>query len=122
RQPARVDQRPPWHVPGRVLSGYAPQRRRLLLPHRRARDDVPRLLDRVPVLRVSERRLGALAELRELVRLSVPIALTQFGFVAMTLVETAAVGRVSVDDLAGAGIGRSVGFATIVVGFGVATG
>ncbi|HEX4446619.1 MAG TPA: MATE family efflux transporter, partial [Polyangiaceae bacterium] len=64
----------------------------------------------------------ALTELRALLRLSVPIALTQLGFVAMSLVETAAVGRVSVDDLAGAGIGRSVGFATIVVGMGVAMG
>ncbi len=40
----------------------------------------------------------------------------------MSLVDTAAIGRVSVDDLAGAGIGRSVGFATMVVGMGVAAG
>ena len=67
-------------------------------------------------------RESSLTELRALLRLSLPIALTQFGFVAMSLVETAAVGRVSVDDLAGAGIGRSVGFATIVLGMGVAMG
>jgi MATE family multidrug resistance protein len=65
---------------------------------------------------------SSLTELRALLRLSLPIALTQLGYVAMSLVETAAVGRVSVDDLAGAGIGRSVGFATIVLGMGVATG
>jgi len=40
----------------------------------------------------------------------------------MSLVDTAIIGRVSVDDLAGAGIGRSIGFASIVVGMGVATG
>jgi MATE family multidrug resistance protein len=39
----------------------------------------------------------------------------------MSLVDTAVIGRVSVDDLAGAGIGRSIGFASIVVGMGVTT-
>jgi MATE family multidrug resistance protein len=39
----------------------------------------------------------------------------------MALVDTAVIGRVSVDDLAGAGIGRSIGFASIVVGMGVTT-
>lgn len=40
----------------------------------------------------------------------------------MSLVDTAAIGRVSVQDLAGAGIGRSIGFGTIMVGIGVAGG
>jgi MATE family multidrug resistance protein len=40
----------------------------------------------------------------------------------MSLVDTAAIGRVSVDDLAGAGIGRSIGFGTAVVGIGLANG
>ena len=40
----------------------------------------------------------------------------------MTLVETAAVGRVSVDDLAAVGIARSIGFATMVLGMGVGIG
>jgi MATE family multidrug resistance protein len=40
----------------------------------------------------------------------------------MSLVDTAVIGRVSVNDLAGAGIGRSIGFAAIVVGIGVTTG
>jgi MATE family multidrug resistance protein len=51
----------------------------------------------------------------------VPIAIAQLGLVAMSLVDTAVIGRVSVDDLAGAGIGRSIGFASIVVGMGVTT-
>ncbi len=63
-----------------------------------------------------------MAELGALLRLAVPMAIAQFGVVALSLVDTAAIGRVSVDDLAGAGIGRSIGFATMVVGLGVASG
>ena len=55
-------------------------------------------------------------------QLALPIALAQLGLVAMALVDTAVIGRVSVDDLAGAGIGRSVGFASMIVAIGVATG
>ena len=62
-----------------------------------------------------------LDELRSLVKLSVPIAIAQLGLVSMSLVDTAVIGRVSVNDLAGAGIGRSIGFAAIVVGIGVTT-
>ena len=65
---------------------------------------------------------SALAELRTLTRLAVPIALAQLGLVAMSLVDTAVIGRVSVDDLAGAGMGRSIGFAAMIVAIGVATG
>ena len=65
---------------------------------------------------------SALTELRTLTRLAVPITIAQLGLVAMSLVDTAVIGRVSVDDLAGAGIGRSVGFASMVVAIGVATG
>jgi MATE family multidrug resistance protein len=61
-------------------------------------------------------------EVRELLRLSVPIAIAQLGLVAMSLVDTAAIGRVSVEDLAGAGIGRSIGFGVVVIGIGVAAG
>jgi MATE family multidrug resistance protein len=61
-------------------------------------------------------------ELRSLVRLSLPIAIAQLGLVSMSLVDTAVIGRVSVNDLAGAGIGRSIGFASIIVGIGVTTG
>jgi multidrug resistance protein, MATE family len=62
------------------------------------------------------------AELGALLRLSIPMAIAQLGFIALSLVDTAVIGRVSVDDLAGAGIGRSIGFATMVVGIGVASG
>jgi multidrug resistance protein, MATE family len=65
---------------------------------------------------------AALIELGALLRLAVPIGLAQLGLIAMSLVDTAAIGRVSVDDLAGAGIGRSIGFGTVVLGMGVATG
>jgi MATE family multidrug resistance protein len=61
-------------------------------------------------------------ELRVLGRLSAPIALSQLGVVTMSLVDTAALGRVSVVDLAGAGIGRSIGFACTVIGIGVTGG
>jgi len=65
---------------------------------------------------------ATLAELKSLVRLALPIAIAQLGLVSMSLVDTAVIGRVSVNDLAGAGIGRSIGFAAVVVGVGVTTG
>jgi MATE family multidrug resistance protein len=65
---------------------------------------------------------GALEDVRALVRLAAPIALAQLGLVTMSLVDTAAVGRVSVLDLAGQGIGRSIAFGTTVVGIGMAGG
>jgi MATE family multidrug resistance protein len=61
-------------------------------------------------------------ELGALARLAVPIAIAQLGILAMSLVDTAAIGRVSVADLAGAGIGRSIGFGTVVVGIGLTGG
>ena len=68
----------------------------------------------------SPERESTFIELGALVRLAVPIAIAQLGLVAMSLVDTAAIGRVSVADLAGAGIGRSIGFGTAVVGIGLA--
>jgi len=62
------------------------------------------------------------AELGRLVRLALPIAVAQLGLISMMLVDTAVIGRVSVADLAGAGIGRSIGFTSIIVGIGVTTG
>ena len=61
-------------------------------------------------------------ELRELVRLSWPITIAQLGMIAMSLVDTAILGHVSIDDLAGASIGRSIGFAAVTITMGVATG
>jgi MATE family multidrug resistance protein len=65
---------------------------------------------------------STLDELRALARLAAPIAIAQLGLVTMSLVDTAALGRVSVVDLAGAGIGRSIGFGTTIVGIGVTGG
>ena len=59
-------------------------------------------------------------ELRALLRLSFPIAAAQLGLMAMGLVDTAVLGRVSVTELAGSAIGRSVMFAAITPAMGVA--
>jgi MATE family multidrug resistance protein len=61
-------------------------------------------------------------ELRALVVLAAPISLAQLLLVGITLVDTSVLGRVSVEDLAGASIGRSIGFACMCVGMGVAMG
>ena len=52
-QPARVDERPERDVPGRLLPRHAQERRRVLVPDGRARVHVPRLLHRLPLLRVA---------------------------------------------------------------------
>jgi MATE family multidrug resistance protein len=62
------------------------------------------------------------SELSALVRLAWPIAAAQLGLIAMGLVDTAVLGRVSADDLAGASIGRAIGFASITLAMGVSTG
>ena len=61
-------------------------------------------------------------ELRTLVRLSVPIAVAQVGLMAMGLVDTAILGRTGKDALAGAGIGRNLGFFAQTLMMGVAIG
>ena len=66
--------------------------------------------------------LATSRELREIVRLSWPIALAQFGLIAMSLVDTAILGHVSIDDLAGAAMGRAIGFAAVTISMGLATG
>ncbi len=63
-----------------------------------------------------------LHELRVLAGLALPIAIAQFGLIALALVDTAVLGRVSVDDLAGGGLGRTIGMTTTIVGIGVASG
>lgn len=62
------------------------------------------------------------AELRQLLRLSWPIAVAQLGLPLMGLVDIAIIGRVSVADLAGAAMARSIGFASFVLAMGVAMG
>ncbi len=59
-------------------------------------------------------------ELRALLRLSWPITAAQLGLMAMGLVDTAVLGRVSVTELAGSAIGRAVMFAAITPAMGIA--
>jgi multidrug resistance protein, MATE family len=59
-------------------------------------------------------------ELAALFRLSWPIAVAQLGLMAMGLVDTAILGRVSVTELAGSSIGRSISFAAITPAMGIA--
>ena len=59
------------------------------------------------------------SELRELTRLAWPMAVAQLGLVAMGLVDTAILGHVSVNELAGAAIGRNIAFAVMSVPMGV---
>ena len=61
------------------------------------------------------------SELVELLSLSWPIILAQLGTISMSLVDTAILGRVSVDDFAGASIGRAIGFAAATMTMGIAT-
>ncbi len=56
-----------------------------------------------------------------LLSLSWPIILAQLGTISMSLVDTAILGRVSVDDFAGASIGRAIGFAAATMTMGIAT-
>ena len=66
--------------------------------------------------------LALRAELVELIRLAWPIIWAQMALVTMGLVDTAILGRLSVDDLAGASIGRSIGFGAASLTMGVAMG
>jgi len=63
----------------------------------------------------------ARGELSALFRLAWPIAVAQLGALAMQLVDTAILGGVSTIDLAGASLGRAIGFAALTVGMGIAT-
>jgi MATE family multidrug resistance protein len=58
-------------------------------------------------------------ELSALLRLSWPITVAQLGFMAMGLVDTAILGHVSVIELAGSAIGRTVLFAAITPAMGI---
>ena len=60
-------------------------------------------------------------ELVATVKLAAPIAIAQFGFVALTLVDTAIVGKTSTTALAGASIGRSLMFAFSSFGMGISS-
>lgn len=58
-------------------------------------------------------------EARAIARLAAPIALAQVGMVTLGLVDTAVVGRVSVEDLAGTAMARSIFYAAGSLGLGV---
>ncbi len=59
-------------------------------------------------------------EIVALLSLAWPIALTQVGLVSLGLVDVAVLGRLSVTDLAGSSIGRSIGFVGVGIPMGVA--
>ena len=60
------------------------------------------------------------SELEIIARLALPIALAQFGFMLLGLVDVAVLGHVSATELGGGSIGRSIGFAGLGLGFGAA--
>lgn len=61
----------------------------------------------------------ARSELSSLLRLAGPVALSQLAVMAMSLVDTAVLGRGSVDDLAAASMGRAIVFAASAPAFGI---
>jgi len=62
----------------------------------------------------------ARAELRAIAKMARPIALAQVGLVTMGLVDTAILGRVSSIELAGASVGRNIGFTASTLSIGIA--
>lgn len=62
-----------------------------------------------------------MSELKPLLRLAWPLALSQMALVSLGIVDVAVVGRVSSLELAGSSIGRQVGFLWLGLGLGVAT-
>ncbi|MCU1349861.1 MAG: Multi antimicrobial extrusion protein [Acidobacteria bacterium] len=61
-------------------------------------------------------------ELRELFRLSLPVAAAQAGTQLMGLVDVAVLGRLGARELAASGVGHAVFFAFSVVGIGIVLG
>lgn len=62
------------------------------------------------------------ADLVAIARLAAPLALAQFGLTAIGLVDVAVLGHASAAELGGASIGRSINFASVAFGMGVAAG
>lgn len=69
----------------------------------------------------SVRADGLLHEARAIVELATPIAGAQFGLMALGLVDVAVLGRASAEELGGASIGRSLGFAATALSIGAAS-
>jgi len=65
---------------------------------------------------------GDQGELRQLVRLALPLALAQAGHAAMGTVDTAVVGRTGAVQLAGVGLGNGIFFAIAFLGIGILIG
>lgn len=63
-----------------------------------------------------------LGELLDIARLATPIALAQFGLMALGLVDVAVLGHGTAAELGGASIGRSIGFVASALGLGAAFG
>jgi MATE family multidrug resistance protein len=61
-------------------------------------------------------------ELRETLRLALPVVATQVGHVAMGTVDTLMVGRLGPEALSAVGLGNSVGFMPLVIGMGTLMG
>lgn len=66
--------------------------------------------------------MGYRHEIRELVRLALPLAAAQAGTQMMGLVDIAVLGRVGARELGGAGLGNAVFFAASVIGIGIVYG
>jgi MATE family multidrug resistance protein len=61
-------------------------------------------------------------EIRALLRLAWPIAISEFAFMLMGLVDTAILGHVSATELAASALGRTVAFTAMTPGFGITMG
>jgi len=73
---------------------------------------------------VHDTESGAMPPPRELpiiARLALPIALAQFGMTLIGLIEVGILGRTTPTELAGASIGRSIGFTALSLGIGAAS-
>jgi MATE family multidrug resistance protein len=64
--------------------------------------------------------LSTADEVARIVALAWPISIAQFAMVALSLVDTAIVGRISATELAGVATGRSIAFAFVAPALGVA--
>jgi MATE family multidrug resistance protein len=73
----------------------------------------------VPLVSDDERSLSVRDEAIRIAKLAWPITLAQFGMISLHLVDTAIVGRSSVENLAGVALGRSISFLTLSAGMGI---
>lgn len=65
---------------------------------------------------------GYAGELRAMLRLAVPVALAELGWMAMSIVDTMCVGRLSTEAIGAVGLGHSVFFIFTIVGIGLLLG